>query len=103
MRAAGVPLDVEEDDSESAVRPANGVFIHQKGECLALDLSPSPTGYLLDVCIVPNLPWPMEMVSVKLEIPWEDALFQWLPDPLESDAKYGMYWLPTEGSLGYTR
>jgi hypothetical protein len=101
LRAAGVPLEVGEDDCGMAL-PANGLFIRQTGECLAFDLDPCGVGYILDLRIAPNFPWPFEISTLKLDLPWEDSFFHWIPNPLETCAKEGMYWFPTKDPLGFS-
>src|SRR5271168_1848068 len=102
MHSAGVPLEVEEeDDSGSAVPPSNGLLIEQNGECLAQQVGSYCTVYVLDVSIVPNFPWSFEITSVALDLPWQDLYFQWIRDPLETDTKFGLYWVPTQDSLWY--
>jgi hypothetical protein len=103
LRAAGVPLEVGEDDCGINAVPANGLFITRTGDCSAIELDPSGVGYILDLRIVPNFPWPFEISTVELELPWTDSFLHWIPDPLETDAKDEMYWLPTKGGLGYAR
>jgi len=103
LRAAGVPLEVGEDDYGNNALPANGLFITQTGDCSALELDPSGVGYMLELRIVPNFPWPFEISTIELELPWQDPFLHWIPDPLETNAKDGMYWLPTKGGLGYAR
>jgi len=103
LRAAGVPLEVRADDCGAGHLPANGVFIEQIAPCTVLDLDPGGVGYVLEFCILPNLPWPFEMARVKLEVPWEDPFMHWIPDPRETSAREGKYWLPTRIPLGYER
>jgi hypothetical protein len=103
LRAAGVPLEVGEDDCGIAALPAYGLFITQTGECSVLELDPCGVGYILDLRIVPNLPWPFEISALELELPWQDSFLHWIPDPLETFAKDGMYWVPTKEPLSYSR
>ncbi len=103
LRAAGVPLEVGEDDRGSDFLPSNGLFITQAGECSVLELDPCGAGYILDLCIVPNFPWPFEISALALDLPWQDSFLHWIPDPLETLAKDRMYWLPTREPRGYSR
>jgi hypothetical protein len=103
LRAAGVPLDAGEDDGGIAALPAYGLSIMQTGECSVFDLDPCGVGYTIELRIVPNFPWPFEISTLELDLPWEDTFLHWLPDPLETYAKDGMYWLPTREPLGYPR
>jgi hypothetical protein len=60
-------------------------------------------GYTIELRIVPNLPWPFEISTIELALPWEDSFLHWIPDPRGTDAKDGMYWFPTRDPLGYPR
>jgi hypothetical protein len=99
LRTAGVPLEVGEEDRGSDFLPANGLFITQTGECSVFDLDPCGVGYILELRIVPNFPWPFELSALELDLPWQDSYLHWIPDPLETCAKDGMYWLPTGEAL----
>ena len=101
MRAAGVPLELEEEKS-AVTPPAIGLSIERNAEGIAEAIGESTTGYILDVCIVPNVRWPIEIASATLQLPWDDRHFQWIRDPQESSAQDGMYWLPGT-SLYYPR
>jgi hypothetical protein len=103
LRAAGVPLEAGEDDGGIGALPAYGLSITQTGECSVFDLDPCGVGYTIELRIVPNLPWPFEISTIELALPWEDSFLYWIPDPRESDAKDGMYWFPARDPLGYPR
>ena len=101
MRAVGVPLELpEDDDSKVTQPPAKGISIQHNAEGIAEAIGDTSTGYILDVCIIPNVPWPIEIARVVLHLPWDDPFFQWIPDPSERGAE--MYSLPGT-SLHYGR
>lgn len=103
LRAAGIPLEADEDDVGIAALPTYGLTIMQTGECSVFDLDPCGVGYILDLRVVPNVPWPFELSALELDLPWQDSYLHWILDPLETFAKDGMYWLPNKESLGYPR
>jgi hypothetical protein len=102
MRAAGVPLELNDDDRAGTCPPAIGLSIEWNAVGIAQEIGTISTGYIVDMYIVPNLPWPVEIRSAVLDLPWADPHFQWICDPAENGAKYGMYWLPGT-DLGYSR
>lgn len=101
MRAAGVPLELDEDKRE-ITPPANGLSIERNAEGIAEAIGETSTGYILDVYIVPNVPWPFEIARATLQLPWDDPNFQWIRDPRENGAQYEVYSLPGT-SLYYPR
>ena len=65
--------------------PAPRVLISQEGsgitESSAFDLDGSyGSGYMLSLHIATDLP-ALEIYDWRLDLPWEDPQFQWLPDP----------------------
>jgi hypothetical protein len=105
MRAQGIPVEIPVDDYEPGHGdPPVGLILRQQGSSDAYELPFNRTGYVLDVEIIPNFPWPFELSAVELAVPWDDQLIEWLPDPQETRAPYGMYWLDSENSaISYER
>jgi hypothetical protein len=103
LRAAGVPLEVVGDDCGIDALPANGLFMTQTGECSVFDLDPCGVGFILELRIVPNFPWPFEISTLELDLPWQDSFLHWLPDPIDTRAKDLMYWFPTSDRLRFPR
>ena len=56
LRAAGVPLAIEEDDAIRPAVPKAGVFLDQVYTSFAIELNPFQVGYSLRLRIVSNLP-----------------------------------------------
>lgn len=93
MRAAGVPLELDDDNCGDRP-PAKGLSIERNAEGMAEAIGDTSTAYVLDVFIVPNLPWPVEIASANLHLPWDDPHFQWIVDPSGNGGHDGMYSVP---------
>ncbi|MGH9504095.1 MAG: hypothetical protein ACRD20_14685 [Terriglobales bacterium] len=82
LAEAGSPVDL-------SVAESSDVEINQIGEAMLFDLPHGGTGYLLDLefinqtskTIYGSQPGPLRM-------PWEDPLFEWLPDPRENHRRF---------------
>lgn len=92
MRAAGIPLDIEEDDFGRCT-PVYGMSIQQNGASFAYELDGYSTGYIVDVSFLASLPRDAEIASINLELPWQDPLFSWLADP-QTTGESEMYLFP---------
>ena len=95
--AAGCPLDVEEGAQDNPHPSPRGLHIRQvNGDLLnrAFDLECGLTGFMLDLEIASDVPGLVVIRDFELDLPWEDPLFHWLPDPVESAARWAEYKFP---------
>ena len=84
IRAAGCPIHIEEDDTESACIPSDGLTIRQFGgvtESAAIDCS-GGTAFIIYVVITINIS-NFVISGFDLEMPWTNGSFHWLEDPRE--------------------
>jgi len=84
IRAAGCPIHIEEDDTESACIPSDGLTIRQFGgvpESTAIDCS-GGTAFIIYVTISINVPH-FAISAFGLEVPWINDSLRWLEDPRE--------------------
>src|SRR5712692_9385447 len=90
IRAAGIPIGIEEDDEKGRHHEASELLIRQVGgvvESSAADLDCGGTRYVIFVRITSNLPGRFAISSFELELPWMDPFFHWLDDPVEIGAR----------------
>jgi hypothetical protein len=97
IRAAGIPIGIEEDDEKGRHHEASGLLICQVGgvvESSVADLDGGLTRYIIYVRTTSNLPGRFAISSFELERPWKDPFFHWLDDPVEIGAKRNAYRFP---------
>jgi hypothetical protein len=70
LRLAGIPVEIDDDESGNPHAPQSGVFIRQvdRGSS-AIELNPYETGYAVHIRIVPNLGWSFWISSYRLYLP----------------------------------
>jgi hypothetical protein len=106
IRAAGIPIRIEEDDGEGRHREEGRLLIRQVGgvvESSVADLDCGGTRYIIYIRITSNLPGRFAVSSFGLEAPWEDSLFYWLDDPVEIGARWNAYRFPGRDPLEFDR
>jgi hypothetical protein len=95
IRAAGIPIGIEEDDEKG--HEASGLVIRQVGgvmESSVADSDCSVTRYIISVCITSNLPGRFAISGFGLECPFKDPFFHFLADPVEMRARWNTYRFP---------
>jgi len=94
LRDLGIPLELEDDGSDS-IRPARfGLLINQVGsdrETRAFELDCGGTGYTLNLEITSNAPGLVVIRYFRLDLPWQDPQFHWLDDPADRGTKSDLY------------
>lgn len=122
LAAAGSTLDCSvattlEENAEVEIRLVGGVH-----ESMVFELPDGRSGYILDLEIINQTSKTIYCLpETELRMPWEDALFDWLPDPKETgrtfsyfrrqrngrservEATYESYCFPGGAQLEYTR
>jgi hypothetical protein len=92
LMGLGCPLDLQffqqaESSSRSLrIRQFGGVM-----ESRVFDIESHGTGYMLNLEILNGLRRAIYIRGFELELPWQDDLFHWLPDPREGDEEYDVY------------
>jgi hypothetical protein len=71
--------DTEEDECAGIEIERVG-WIHQS---MIMELSNGLTGYMLDSVVTNQTSRTIYAVELELRLPWEDARFEWMPDPRE--------------------
>jgi hypothetical protein len=102
IRAAGIPIYIEEDDSgERDFR--DGVSIYNEGIILESNLFDfhDSTGVMLRIGIRINV-GAFAIAAFELEIPWAKRV-SWLPDPLEDDGTSTAYSFSGMHTLEFSR
>ena len=97
MLGAGVPLELDEGASHGMYPARPGLLIYQVGgvpENTAFDLDRGGTGYILDLEITSNISRLIVIRDFRLDLPWLDARFYFLPDPADSGSSCDAYILP---------
>ena len=122
LAAAGSTLDCSvattlEENAEVEIRLVGGVH-----ESMVFELPDGRSGYILDLEIINQTSKTIYCLpETELRMPWEDALFDWLPDPKDTgrtfsyfrrqrngrservEATYESYCFPGGAQLEYTR
>ena len=122
LAAAGSMVDCSvaptlEENAEVEIRLVGGVH-----ESMVFELPDGRSGYILDLEIINQTSKTIYCLpETELRMPWEDALFDWLPDPKETgrtfsyfrrqrngrservEATYESYCFPGGAQLEYTR
>ena len=84
LAAAGSTVDCSvartpEENAEVEICQVGGVY-----ESMVFELPDGRTGYILDLELRIRLRKQFTLPETELRMPWEDALFDWLPDPKET-------------------
>ena len=97
IRAAGIPIGIEEDDEPGGHHEERELFIRQVGGVLESSVDDSDGGltqYIISVRITSNLPGRFAISSFGLEPPFQDPFFHLLEDPLEVGGPRNTYRFP---------
>jgi hypothetical protein len=90
LAAVGCIVDL----SVAEVPEENTVEIHQGGgvhESMVFELPDGRAGYILDLEVVNQSSKTIYCCETELRMPWEDALFDWLPDPKETGRTFSYF------------
>jgi hypothetical protein len=93
LKDHGCPLDLQFFQQAENGR-SRSLRIRQVGglaESRVFDLETSGAGCMLDLEIVNDLGRGIYLRGFELELPWQDDLFSWLPDPRERGKKPELY------------
>jgi hypothetical protein len=93
LAESGSLVDISVGD---AAHERADVEIRQVGESMVFELPSGLTGYILDVAITNQTSRTIYCPDIDLELSWEDSLFNWLPNPMES-GKTRSYRFPGSG------
>jgi hypothetical protein len=81
----GVPLELPEFRRRSGGRDFHEeLFIEQQGDIasnLIIESDKYHIYYILNLLIINRLPGAVHVLEKSLGLPWDDAYFEWLPDP----------------------
>jgi len=92
IRRAGRPIHIPEDDGEVRYIPSYALRIYQTGaiiESTAFDLG-AGTGFKINLVVTSRVSG-FAVSHIELQLPWEQALVQWLEDPKVIDGPSSCY------------
>jgi hypothetical protein len=101
LRAGGIPIDEALMKEREAI--FCGVELHQTGwvlENAIYDTGSGETCFALSVAIANRSDRNVNLQASKLEIPWQEWNFRWLPNPLAQIPKQYTYSHPAFGPAG---
>lgn len=85
LEEQGVPLELPEFRRRPGGPDFDGeLFIEQQGDIasnLIVESDRYHVYYILNLTIINRLAGAVHILEKKLELPWDDAYFEWLPDP----------------------
>ena len=90
LAAVGCIVDL----SVAEVLEENEVEIYQVGgvhDSMVFELPDGRAGYILDLEIVNQSSKTIYCSETELRMPWEDAFFDWLPDPKETGRSFSYF------------
>ena len=97
LRAAGIPIGIEEDDEKGRHHEESELVIRQVGGVVESSVDDSDgvlTQYIISVRITSNLPGRFGISSFGLECPLKDPFLHFLEDPVETGARWNSYRFP---------
>jgi hypothetical protein len=104
IRAAGRPIYIAEDDSDSTYLPCDALLVRQTGgvmESRAIDCG-AGTAFVINLVITSKLPG-LAIAHFGLELPWHQEYFCWLEDPIEIDGPSRRYRVRGSEGLEFDR
>lgn len=107
LEEQGVPLELPEFRRRPGGRDFDEeLFIEQQGDLasnLIIETDKYHILYIMTLMIISRLPGPVHVLEKSLGLPWDDAYFEWLPDPAVENRSKKRYVFPGPAAEDYSR